>query len=106
MLWLGSFRSAAMAESAVPPVTPELACSVCLYVVPAPDADADELITLTVVNGQMVCMRHIPVAYREHHDTLMAAVVMESGGAVKGLSAYQDWRMKQERESGSENTDG
>jgi hypothetical protein len=77
----------------------DLICSVCLYVQSRPDIDEDshgELETLTVINGQMVCIRHASCANESHHATLMAGVHLESRGEFTSLSAYQDWRHKQQ----------
>lgn len=82
---------------------PELYCLVCLYIRPRPGLSEDaqgELEMLTVVNGQMVCLRHIDCASTEgKHRTLMSGVWFESNGTIEGLSAYQDWREKQDREN-------
>ena len=71
----------------------DLRCSVCLYVPHRTDLDDDalaELQILTVVNGQMVCLRHVPAAHQSHHDTLKAGVQMESGDERMALTAWQD----------------
>lgn len=78
----------------------DLICSVCLYVRPRRDLDTDaaaELETLTVINGQMVCIRHAGCAGATHHDTVRSGVHLESGGQMTSLSAYQDSWHKQDR---------
>lgn len=99
-----------MAESDTPAPARsiELWCFVCLYVRPKPGLDDDaqgELEMLTVVDGLMVCLRHVPMVHHgpnASHHTLMNAVRFESDGEFESLSAYQDWRGRQDREA----TDG
>ena len=86
---------------------PEIICSVCLYVRPRPGLSEDDLADttlLTVINGQMVCVRHAGCASETHHSTLMSGVHLESQGEFTSLSAYQDWHYKQRREQESEGT--
>jgi acyl-CoA thioesterase len=73
----------------------EWMCLACMYVTPRPGADPNELDVLTIANGQMVCLRHVGCAASDRHNTIMAAVWMESNGEIDSLSAYQDWRGKQ-----------
>lgn len=82
----------------------EFMCLVCMYVRPRPDLDEDaqaETELLTVVNGVMVCLRHIDCAApgpNSKHHTIMSGVTYESQGTMRHLSEYQDWRAKQDRE--------
>lgn len=62
------------------------------------DAEKSELETLTVVNGQMVCVRHIPFAGKDHSQSLTNAVLFESGGTTSNLSTYQEDRGKADEE--------
>lgn len=83
----------------------ELWCYVCLYVRPRPGLDDDaqgETEMLTVVDGTMVCLRHVPFASSGRNGALTAAVRFESKGEIESLSAYQTWRAQQDREA----TDG
>jgi acyl-CoA thioesterase len=73
----------------------EWMCLACMYVRPRPGADPNELDVLTIANGQMVCLRHVGCAASDRHNTIKAAVWMESNGEFDSLSAYQDWRGKQ-----------
>lgn len=76
----------------------DLFCLACMYVQPRPDLDPDALAEteiLTVVNGQMVCLRHVPCASPTYHDTLASAIHLESRGEIEGLSAYQEWHRRQ-----------
>ena len=76
----------------------ELWCYICLYVRPKPGLDDDakvELELLTVVEGMMVCLRHAPFA-GNHFESLKHGVAFESDGKFTSLSAYQDWRGKQD----------
>jgi hypothetical protein len=84
------------------PAFPELMCSACLYVRPRPGLDDDDLAELTVftvIDGQMLCLRHAGCASSSHHNVIMDAVQMEGQGRFDSLSAYQDWRHKQDREA-------
>lgn len=77
-----------------------LICSACLFVRPRPGLDDDSLAEteiLTVIHGQMVCVRHAQCAAPTHHDTLRNAVGLESRGEMDSLSQYQDWRRQQEQ---------
>lgn len=75
---------------------PEFCCLVCLYVQPRPGLDEDaraETEVLTVIDGDLVCVRHVGCASGEgRHRTLLNAVAMESDGEFTSLDAYQDWR--------------
>jgi hypothetical protein len=74
----------------------ELMCLVCMFVTPRPGVEStEELEVLTVVNGQLVCMRHVPCAQSTYHDTLMSGVRFESQGSIEHLSEYQEWRERQ-----------
>jgi len=84
----------------------ELICSVCLYVSPRPGADRAELELLTIIDGQMVCVRHAPCARGDHHHTILGGVHLESNGEMTSLSAYQDWRARQQVEYLKEDRDG
>lgn len=79
----------------------ELICAVCMYVRPRPDAeDLGETEILTIKSGVLVCQRHIGCTPDEGlalHYALKAAVRMESRGEFESLSAYQDWRYKQDQ---------
>ncbi len=79
----------------------EFVCLVCLYVRPRPGLCEDtiaETTMLTVVNGQMVCVRHAGCAMPTRSETIVAGVHLVSGGTIKHLSEYQDWRHKQDQE--------
>jgi hypothetical protein len=92
----------ALAEHGIalaPASGPQLMCLVCMYVRPRPGLDEDalaELEVLTVLRGQMVCLRHAGCVSGDHHWTLTAAVEMESGGRIASLSEYQSWRSAQD----------
>lgn len=78
----------------------EFVCNVCLYVRTRPGLDADavaETELLTMINGQMVCVRHAPFVAGNHIAMLTSAVRFESNGEFDSLSEYQDWRHKQDR---------
>lgn len=79
----------------------EWTCSVCLYVRPNPGVDEAELTLLTVINGQMVCLRHAGCATDSHHSTILAGVHLESDGTMTGLSEYQDSRDRHAIEGGA-----
>jgi hypothetical protein len=82
--------------------TPEWMCAVCLYVQPRPGLDEDEraeLEVLTIIDGQLVCVRHAGAASSSgHHDTIRAAVHLESQGTMTSLDEYQRWRGEQDGE--------
>jgi hypothetical protein len=78
----------------------EFVCNVCLYVRTRPGLSEDaiaETELLTVIGGQMVCVRHAPFVTGNHNAMLTSAVRFESNGEFDSLSAYQDWRHKQGR---------
>jgi hypothetical protein len=74
----------------------ELICSACLYVRPRPGADLGETDLLTVIDGQLLCVRHAGCHSTSHHGVIMAAVHMEANGEIKHLSDYQNWRSEQD----------
>jgi hypothetical protein len=80
-----------------------LICSACLYVQPRHDLDDDERAwteVLTVINGQMVCVRHAAAAGGgDHHNVLRTAVHIETGGDEHiTLGQYQEqWRAEDRR---------
>lgn len=83
------------------PLDTVMCCSVCVYVAPRPDLKDDaweETLQLTVVNGQLVCVRHVPMVQgnSSHSMALAAAVRFESKGELTDLAKYQDWRGAQD----------
>ena len=83
-------------------MTATLFCAVCLYVQPRPDLtdeDLAETSLLTIKSGILVCERHVGCVPDDRltlHSALNAAVQVESRGEFDNLSAYQDWRFRQQ----------
>lgn len=80
----------------------EFVCNVCFYVRTRPGLDEGamaEARMLTVINGQMVCVRHMPFAASNHRVMLADAVRWESSGECESVSEYQDWRRRQDTPS-------
>lgn len=80
---------------------PTWICSACVYVRPRPGLTEEELLeteVLTIVNGHLICMRHLGSSQGgNHHHVVMTAVFIESGDEHMGLTEYQDWRHAQDR---------
>jgi hypothetical protein len=80
----------------------ELDCLVCMYVEPRPGLDSAseaELEVLTVCNGQMVCLRHVPCAQPTYYATIRSGVDLESNGQMTDLDEYRRWIRTQTTDS-------